>query len=231
MGLSLIGHVRKMLLLGKSIITTSPLLTNEVGTINKKGEKTIGMDVKIEGAMIDYVKKNNIPANIFSEEIGTIKFHPNPQYLIAFDPLDGSINYKIGKNIYPFGFLIAIYKGLNPKLKDVITSGAIEYTKDIAWVFDGYKTTTIHRDITKLRNDWVVNKSTPVYLDLHYKEGYEAYRSLAQQILIRNVGSLIGNLSYVLNNIAAGLGGVYIQPEEIGAIYSLIKGSKLHEYL
>jgi len=39
------------------------------------------------------------------------------------------------------------------------------------------------------------------------------------------MGSTIGNLSYVLKNIAAGLGGVCMRPEEIGAIVSLIKGA------
>lgn len=96
MNISLKDHVLQMLLLGKKIIRTTPLLISEVGTVNVKGDKTIGMDLKIEQAMIDY---------------------------------------------------------------------------------------------------------------------------------IRNTGSNIGNLSYVLENIAAGLGGVCMRPEEIGAVVSLIKGA------
>lgn len=222
---SIAGHIRQMLLLGKYLVTNYPPLTSEVGTINAKGDKTIGMDVKVEEALIDYIKKNNIPANIFSEEIGEIKFHPNPEYFIAFDPLDGSTNYKIGKNIFPYGLLIAVYKGLQPKLNEVIASGAIEYTKDLMWIYEDGKTTDQDGNAVLLKQDWVLSKSTPIFLDLYYKEGYEMYRPLAQQLFIRNIGSTIGNLSYVLSNIAAGLGGVCMRPEEIGAIYSLIKGA------
>lgn len=218
-------HITQMLSLGKQIVKNNPLLTDEIGTINVKGDKTIGMDVKIEKALIDYIKKNNIPANIFSEEIGMIKFHPKPEYLIAFDPLDGSTNYKIGKNIYPYGLLIAIYKGLNPKLKDVIAAGAIEYSHDLAWLYSDNKTVDLKGNEIKLKNNWTVDRHTPIYLDLYYKEGYFAYTPLAEKLFIRNMGSTIGNLSYVLENIAAGLGGVCMRPEEIGTIIALIKGA------
>lgn len=225
MNISFTEHIRQMLLLAKDLVRNNPSLTSEVGTVNAKGDKTIGMDVKVEEILIDYIKKNNIPANIFSEEVGEIKFHPNPEYFIAFDPLDGSTNYKIGKNIFPYGLLIAVYKGLQPKLKDVITSGAIEYTKDLAWIYTDGKTADFNGNPIILKQDWIPSKSTPIFLDLYYKEGYELYRPLAQQLFIRNIGSTIGNLSYVLENIAAGLGGVCMRPEEIGAIYSLIKGA------
>lgn len=222
---NLTHYVKQMLLLGKQVILTNSLLTEEIGTTNAKGDKTIDMDVKIEKALIDYIKKNNIPANIFSEEIGIIKFHPKPKYIIAFDPLDGSTNYKIGKNFYPFGTLISIYKGLNPKLKDVLVSGAIEYSHDLAWIYTNNKTTDLKRHIIKLKNDWVTDRHTPIYLDLYYREGYLKYTQIAQKLFIRNMGSTIGNLSYVLENVAAGLGGVCMRPEEIGAIVSLVKGA------
>lgn len=221
----LLDHVKNMLALGKQTISTSPLLTQEVGTINAKGDKTIGMDTKIEEVLIEYIQKNNIPANIFSEEIGEIKFHENTEYLIAFDPLDGSTNYKIGKNIYPYGLLICIYKGLTPRLKDVIVSGAIEYSQDLAWYFSEGETFSINGEKMTLKKDWEISKSTPLFLDTYYKSGYELYRPLAQQLFIRNIGSTVGNLSYVLSNIASGMGGVCMRPEEIGAIYSLIKGA------
>lgn len=225
MEISIIDHVKNMIQLGKKIITDNPILSEEMGTTNAKGDKTIAMDAKIEDALVDYIKTNNIPANIFSEEIGEIKFHENPKYLISFDPLDGSTNYKIGKNIYPYGLLIAVYNGTNPKLKDVIASGAIEYSQNFIWYYFDGKTVTDKGEAVSLKHDWEISKSTPFFLDLYYKKGYELYRPLAQKIFIRNIGSTIGNLSYVLSNIASGLGGVCMRPEEIGAIYSLVKGA------
>lgn len=214
-----------MIELGKEIILNNPILSEEMGTTNAKGDKTIAMDAKIEDALVEYIKKNNIAANIFSEEIGEIKFHADPKFLISFDPLDGSTNYKIGKNIYPYGLLIAVYEGTSPKLKDVVAAGAVEYSQNLIWYYDQGKTYTDTGEVVVLKPDWEVSKSTPFFLDLYYKEGYELYRPLAQQIFIRNIGSTIGNLSYVLSNIASGLGGVSMRPEEIGAIYSLVKGA------
>ncbi len=218
-------HIKNMLLLAKKIISDSPLLIDEIGSTNAKGDKTIGMDSKIENEMIRYIKENDIPAHIFSEEVGMVKFHSKPEYLITFDPLDGSTNYKVGKNIFPYGFLVAAYDELSPKLGDVITSGAIEFTHNLAWIFKDQKTYLLDDSPVEIKNDWNITKSTPVYLDLYYKEGYETYSPLAQQVFIRNMGSTIGNLSYVLSNIAAALGGVCMRPEEIGTITSLIKGA------
>lgn len=222
---SIKNHILTMLQLGKELVKAEPHLTQETGDVNAKGDRSIQMDVKVEQVLVDYIKENNLPVNIFSEEIGMIEFHPNPTHLIAFDPLDGSTNYKIGKNIYPYGLLIACYQGISPKLGDVITAGAIEYTKDLAWVYSEGKTTNLKGNDVLLRDDWKVHRSTPVYLDLYYEDGYKAYTPLAQKVFIRNQGSTIGNLSYVLSNIAAGMGGICMRPEEIGAIVSLIKGA------
>lgn len=221
----ILKHVKEMLEIGKNLVLKSPLLANEIGTINVKGDHTIAMDKAVEDALIKYIKSNNIPVNIFSEEIGEIKFHDNPKYLIAFDPLDGSTNYKIGKNIYPFGLLIAVYDGLEPKLSEVIVAGAIEYSRNLSWTFFENQTFDQNNKLVQIKNDWVLDRHTPIFLDLYYKSGYELYRPLAEKLFIRNIGSTIGNLSYVLSNIASGMGGVCMRPEEIGAIYSLIKGA------
>lgn len=45
MSSSFTQHISQMLLLGKKIIKNTPLLTEEVGTTNAKGDKTIGMDL------------------------------------------------------------------------------------------------------------------------------------------------------------------------------------------
>lgn len=222
---TLIDHVKSMLQVGKQVMSGTKLLDTEVGTINTKGDHTIAMDKAMEDALVAYVKEQDIPANIFSEEIGEIKFQQKPQYLITFDPLDGSTNYKIGKNIYPYGLLIAIYEGVKPTLSKVVAAGAIEFSRDLSWTFHDGQTYDYQGQQVNLKNDWLLDKHTPIFLDLYYKSGYEFYRTLPEKLFIRNIGSTIGNLSYVLSNIAAGLGGVCMRPEEIGAIYALVKGA------
>lgn len=214
-----------MLLLGKQVITSQPLRIEETGVVNVKGDRSIAMDVEVEKAFVSYIRKHKLPVAIFSEEAGTINFDSNPKFLLAFDPLDGSTNYKIGRGLLPFGALIAFYDGLKPKLDNVLAAGAIEYTRNLAWITDGRVTTDLFGNRVALKSDWPIDRSTPVYLDLYYREGYETYLSLAQKIFIRNTGSTIGNLSYVLSDVAAGLGGVCMRAEEIGAVYALIKGA------
>lgn len=214
-----------MLQLGKQVITSQPLRVEETGVVNVKGDRSIAMDVEVEKAYIGYVQKHKLPVAIFSEEAGTINFGNDPKFLLAFDPLDGSTNYRIGRGLLPFGTLIAFYNGLKPKLDSILAAGAIEYTRDSAWITDGRVTTDLSGQRIALKTDWPIDRSTPVYFDLYYREGYETYLSLAQKIFIRNTGSTIGNLSYVLSNVAAGVGGVCMRAEEIGAVYALIKGA------
>ncbi|HBD02005.1 MAG: Inositol monophosphatase [Microgenomates group bacterium GW2011_GWC1_46_16] len=225
MKVQFVPHLKRMFEIAQEAIK-GPALVEETGEVNVKGDRSIGMDVRIEELLIGYIKRNNLPVTIFSEEQGLINFHSNPEFMVAFDPLDGSTNYKIGKGLLPFGLLVAFYEGVNPKLKNVIASGAIEYTRDLAWFFDGERTMDQNGKAVILNSNWPIQQSTPVYLDLYYKDGYNFYAPLAQQIFVRNTGSTIGNLSYVLSNVAAGMGGVCMRAEEIGAVYSLIKGAK-----
>ena len=200
-------------------------LTYETGAVNSKGDHSIGMDVHIETLLVNYIKENNLPFNIFSEEVGTIVLHEKQEYLIAFDPLDGSTNYKVGKNLLPYGLLIAIYKGERPKLKDIVAAAGVEYTRNLSWFFDGEKTVDTKGRQKNLKEDWIISKSTPVYLDLYYKDGYQFYSALPQQVFVRNAGLTAGNLSYVLENVGAALGGICMRGEEIGAVYALVKGA------
>lgn len=220
-----VKHIHQMLAIGKEIIKGSPLLVKEVGTVNAKGDHTIAMDVKVEQELIGYIKKNNLSVNIFSEEIGLVKFHPSPTRLVVFDPLDGSTNYKIGKNLLPYGLMICCFKGLKPKLGDVIASGAVEYTTNQSWIFDGHQTKKLDGTNIKLNKKWAIHRSTPIYLDLYYKMAYEKFRPLAQKIHIRWAGSTISSLTYVLSGVAAAMGSACMRPEEIGTVVSLIKGA------
>jgi len=222
---SFVEHISRMLLSGKETIKTNPLLIADTGEINVKGDQSIGMDKKMEEVLLNYIKEHNLPVNVFSEEIGFIKYHPNPTHLIVFDPLDGSTNYKIGKNLLPYGLLISCYKGLNPKLKDIVASGAIEHTTSCAWIFDGKQTHLLDGNKFRFTKKWEASKSTPFYFDLYYKEAYAAFAPLAQQVHIRWNGSNISSLTYVMSEVAAGMGAYLMRPEEIGTMVSLIKGA------
>lgn len=222
-----VEHVRSIMLVAqRTFLAGASSSKNEVGTTNAKGDRSLGMDVAIEKAVIAYIQEHNLPVQIYSEEVGMVEgSHQHPEYTFSMDPLDGSVNYKYGQGSLPFGTLVAFFKGLNPMLDDVVACGMIEHTTGSFFIFDGKKTVDNDGKKVVLNPDWQVHKTTPVYLDTFYKKGMEAYTEFAQEVFIRGSGSVVGNLTYTLSNISAAMGGISVRAEEIGAVYGLIKGA------
>lgn len=199
---------------------------DEIGTTNSKGDKSLLMDVAIEEAVLSHIQGRDLPVQIYSEEAGDIgASHKNPLYTFSMDPLDGSVNYKRGKEMLPFGTLVAFFSGLQPSLDDVLVAGMIEHTTGNFFIFNGKDTIDHNGDKVTLSPDWEVHKTTPVYLDTFYKAGMKAYTTFAEEVFIRCAGSVVGNLMYTLSNISACMGGISVRAEEIGAVYALIKGA------
>ncbi len=221
----LVNHITALLNIGRDLIIKYPQLVEETGLVNTKGQKTLAIDSLVEQTFLKYIKTNKLPVRVFSEEIGIVECHPKLRYLIAFDPLDGSTNYQVGKNLFPYGILVAIFNGLLPKIKNVVAAGAYEITQNLSFIFYNNQTKTLTGQLINLKGDWQIDKSSPIYLDLHRHSYYETYFNLAEKLYIRNSGSTIGNLVYVLKNAACGLGHPNIKAEEIGAVYALIKGA------
>jgi fructose-1,6-bisphosphatase/inositol monophosphatase family enzyme len=218
-------HIHKILLLVQNIIQSNPSLFKPTGKINTKGDRTIEMDEKIESDVINYLKNNDLPVSVYSEEIGFIQIHKKPSYLLVFDPLDGSSNYKFGKGLLPFGFLISCYKGSHPALSDIVASGALEHTTNSSWIYDGKQTFDKNGDKISLSTSWDINRSTPVYFDLYYKDVYNSLLSLPEKVHVRWNGSTISSLLYTLSGASSLMGTKRMTPEEIGAVYSLLKGA------
>ncbi len=218
-------HIKQILLLGLRTVKNAPLLAKKTKKINTEGEKSLQVDIKLENVFIKYFKENKLPVKIFSEESGEISIHPNPKYIAVFDPLDGTTNYRVGKDLLQYGSLISIYKGLTPKLKDIVAAGAIEYSLNLGWIYSQGKTVDLQGNRVILDKKWKPHYSTPIHLDLYCKQGYDVYSSISKKLFIRNRGSTIGNLSLVLSNVSSGIGLNKIKPQEIGAVYALIKGA------
>lgn len=218
------SHILAMLRLGRRTVRRNPFLNRELGKADVKGVRTVVMDLHLDQIFLGYIKKHNLPVGLYSEESGLTSFHSKPTHFLAIDPLDGSTNYKLGKGLLPFGTFIAIYRGLEPRLKDVVAAGAVEYTRNLLWIYDGKRTLGENSRIVRISPGWQPGQSTPLYTELFYKESYEMHRPLAQKVFIRESGSAIGNLSYVLAGAAAGMSGC-MRAEEIGAVCALIKGA------
>jgi fructose-1,6-bisphosphatase/inositol monophosphatase family enzyme len=218
-------NIKEMLIMGFEVAKSSNNSGKGTGEINTNGEETIELDKILENLYIDYIKKNNLPWNIFSEEVGWVKFHPNPEYTIAFDPLDGSANYKFGNNLLPYGTLMAVYRGVNPKIGDVLASGAMDFTTEKGYVFDGNQTKDFDNNKIVIKNDWQIDRTMPVNFDLYWKKSYDLFSPLAEKIHIRWCGSVVGSLMYLLEGASAVMGAPCLKPEEVGAVTSLVLGA------
>lgn len=219
-------HIIELLNISRNELISGERLVEETGYVNVKGDHTIGMDTRLENLFIEYIQKNKITADVFSEEIGTVKYQGKADYLIAFDPLDGSTNYKEGMGMLPYGSLFAVYQGDNPTLSDIVAAGAFEATQDIRWLFDGKTTTNLNTGkIVELSDVVQVDKKTSVYIDLYYQEAVQKYAQAAGKIHLRWNGSNISSLLYVLTGIAPVMGAIGMRAEEIGAMVGLITGA------
>src|SRR5258708_4699858 len=204
----LVEYVKDILKIAEETLAANPNLTEQTGTINSKGDRQIAMDTKIEDEIIKYIKGKNLPFDIFSEEIGFVRFHEKPEYLITFDPLDGSTNFTLdqGKGLLPHGAIVGIFEGVDaPKLKKIVAAGALEFTLKLWWVFDGEKTYDQRGDPLVLSQDWKIDRSTPFYPDLFKPEYYESYRNLLDNVVVKNTGSKIGYMTMFLSGVSSEL--------------------------
>ncbi|OGV91177.1 hypothetical protein A3A66_01030 [Microgenomates group bacterium RIFCSPLOWO2_01_FULL_46_13] len=224
MGINWWLHIQSLLEVWRKTVECQPHTRENTGNINVGGEISAVIDIAVEEAFLAYIKAHNLPVQVFSEEHGLIDCYSQPKYFLAFDPLDGTTNYKIGRNLLAFGTFVAVFNGLEPKLADIVAAGMYEYTRKLGWLYVDGKTYDLNKRKVKIKDDWVNDISTPVYLDLYHKQGFSEYRSISKKLFIRNEGSTVGNLRNVLANVAAAMALRQNKIEEVGAIYGLITG-------
>lgn len=70
---------------------------------NPLGQKSLAMDMLIEDAAIEILKKNKIGKILVTEERGVVVLNPDAEGTVILDPLDGSTNYQRGIPIYCIG--------------------------------------------------------------------------------------------------------------------------------
>ena len=176
-------YISEILNLVQNILTVSPVKNTVIDKLNSNNEKSIEMDIYIENLVIDYIKSKHLPYQVFAEEGGHTRVSNNPRYYVTFDPLDGSTNYSVGKNFLPYGFLIAVYGNLEPKISDVICAGALEITNSLSWIYSEGKTLKLKDQTpTDITQKVIPDMHTPVYLDLYKKVNYDFYALFAQQV-------------------------------------------------
>lgn len=104
------------------------------GELNQWGDKALLIDVRAEEAVIESLKRSNLPIRIISEEHGTVDLSTNPEFVAFLDGIDGSgdcrRNYKTGI----FGTMLALFKGSSPTYSDYLCNGIFQHALDTIYL-------------------------------------------------------------------------------------------------
>jgi fructose-1,6-bisphosphatase/inositol monophosphatase family enzyme len=85
-------------------------------------------DLTADRAFIDYLKKSNLPAIYYTEELDKpVRLSKDPEYALIGDPIDGTSNMSKGLGMLPYGGIAGLADKPDPRLKDFIASGFLEY--------------------------------------------------------------------------------------------------------
>ncbi len=115
--------------------TTLTELLARTGDINKSGDETIKIDKLANNLLRDTLLESSLVYAIGSEEEEEIRFAKKKgEYIVYFDPIDGSSN--VGINI-PTGTIFSIYRGREvlQKGENQVAAGYILYGSSTTFVY------------------------------------------------------------------------------------------------
>lgn len=168
---------------------------SDLGTIVKEGyagDVTRRADLEAEQLIIELVRRSSLCARIVSEEAGVVDVCKEPKYIVAVDPLDGSLNYI---NRVPFASVsIAIASIHEPRLEGVI-AGAISS------VFNR-ETYSFDERYAYINEDLLLRRGNSNIFTV-YSYSLETHRALRESLerdfgyRLRILGSMALELAYV----------------------------------
>jgi fructose-1,6-bisphosphatase/inositol monophosphatase family enzyme len=95
---------------------------------NRFGDTTVlRADIECEEAVLNVLRKDNIPIKVVSEEHGIVSIGNSPQYLGILDGIDGSSLYKKARGKGHYGTMFAIFEGINPLYSDYLVCGIMQH--------------------------------------------------------------------------------------------------------
>jgi len=89
--------------------------------VSTKGDQIVG------DAIINYLRNYKTPFVLYTEEKGKVELRPKCSHSIIFDDIDGTLNFKEGMGMLPFGTILGVFENTDPTFNDCIASGFLEY--------------------------------------------------------------------------------------------------------
>lgn len=206
--------------LGQSVL-------QEVGK-NQFGETILRGDLETENAVLDILKRYNLPIMVLSEEHGRVTdIHPHPTMLGTLDGIDGTIVMKEKFGIGDYGTMLAIYKGLDPTYDDWLAAGIMlhSFLPMMLLASQGEETElnigVINGKVKRLK--FTEHQSPPpVYIDRYFEANNRIARWLPHMRWVNLKSSAAHYFKVMLNNQVM-LECTRKQNLELAAGYPLIK--------
>lgn len=193
---------------------------------NQHGETALAADIACERAVLDTLKRRNVPITVHSEEHGIVVF--GNQYTGVLDGIDGTSVYKGTRCTGRYGTMFAIFEGDNPSYDEYLACGVMEHVANTLFLgvrgrgavrIKGEEISPIHvAGITALRRD------DPILIDHYWEMVRKTFATPLKDFLQPATGS--SAISYV--SVASGDAGLALECTrkgnlEIAVAYGLIK--------
>ena len=88
---------------------------------NQFGEQALRLDWEIEQIVIAHLQKAGLPIRVRAEEHGVLDLGVNPTLTCILDGLDGSTQYRSGRNVNRYGSMVGVFSSLEPTYADYLS--------------------------------------------------------------------------------------------------------------
>jgi myo-inositol-1(or 4)-monophosphatase len=200
---------------------TDEVHDSHVTDISTKGDRVVS------NSLINFFKKQKIPAVLFSEESDRIELFRNPRYTITIDDIDGTDNYYHGRGLLPYCTIVMIFDSVNPKFRDAHVAGIIEHNSNTVWY--AVRDEGCYQNFAKVKTSGreVLDRRTLVIVD-HYSNSSEISKFLDvyPTSWVKDFGTTGLHMAGVSNGLFDAFVSLNQKGHEIGAGYLLVKEAK-----
>jgi len=184
-------------------------------------------DLAISDAVLEYVRRSGLAARSLDEERGEVRFSENPQYTVALDPVDGTINNARGKNILPTTCILTVFDSPIPKFSDALAAGIICLPTGDIWYAERGRGLEFNGKSTRTIGSEELTKNTIVIVDRCINSPYNFSR-LDEKAFVRDYGSAGLHFAGVSGGPRrTGMFDAFVHPSnkthELGAGYLMLK--------
>lgn len=140
---------------------------------NQFGDTALRADIECEQAVLQVLRKNQVPIQVISEEHGTTLIEDTPAYLGILDGLDGSALYKKARGKKRYGTMFAIFNNTNPTYADYIVCGIMQHATNRIFIAEKDQGTSIIEDnketVAYTSGKKVFDEDIKIYIDEYFE--------------------------------------------------------------